>query len=155
MFKIYHGVNCKSNFVIYLLECYICNIQYVDKSETPFNIRLNNHRKDVENPNAIPACKHSNRHHHDFNNHGKIIIIEQLRNIRATSTETLKKKTKTARKFLDTETWDFSATWSEPRPKLNPFHADFSFTSIIFRFCIWSKITDVSRKMTSNILQHL
>ena len=85
-------MNCKSSFVIYLLECYICNIQYVGKSETPFNIRLNNHRKDVKNPNAIPACKHFNRHDHDFNNHGKIIIVEQLRNICTISTETLKER---------------------------------------------------------------
>ena len=83
----YQRVNCKSSFVIYLLECYICNIQYVGKSETPFNIRLYNHRKDVKNPNAIPACKHFNRHDHDFNNHGKIIIKEQLRNIRTTTTD--------------------------------------------------------------------
>ena len=74
-FKIYHRVNCKISFVIYLLECYICNIQYVGKSETPFNISLNNHRKDVKNPNAIPAWKHFNRHDHGFNNRGKIIII--------------------------------------------------------------------------------
>ena len=66
-----------------------------------------------------------------------------------------KRKTKTAKKFLDNEAWDFSATWCESRPKLNPFHADFLFTSIIFCFCIWSKTTDVSRRMTSNILQHL
>ena len=98
-FKICHRVNCKSSFVIYLLECYICNIQYVGKSETPFNIRLNNHRKDVKNPNAIPACKHFNRHDHDFNNHGKIIIIEQLRNIRTTSTETLKERLKQRENF--------------------------------------------------------
>ena len=31
---------------------------------------------------------------HDFDNHGKIIIIEQLRNIRTTSTETLKERLK-------------------------------------------------------------
>ena len=64
-----------SSSIIYVPKCYICNIQYVSKSETPFNIRLSNHRKDVKNPNAIPACKHFNRHDHDFNNHGKIIII--------------------------------------------------------------------------------
>ena len=93
-FKIYHRVNCKSSFVIHLLDCYICNIQYIGQSETPFNIRLNNHRKDVKNPNVIPACKHFNRHDHDFNNHGKIIIIEQLRNIHTTSTETLKERLK-------------------------------------------------------------
>ena len=70
-FKIYHRVNCKSSFVVYQLERYICNIQYISKSETPFNIRLNNHRKDLKNPNAIPAHKHFNRHYHGFNNHGK------------------------------------------------------------------------------------
>ena len=85
-------LNCKSSFVIYLQEYYLGNIQYVGKSETPFNIRLNNHRKDVKNPNAIPACKYFNRHNHDFNNHGKIITIEQLRNIGTTSTETLKER---------------------------------------------------------------
>ena len=70
------------------------------------------------------------------------------------STETLKERLKQRETFwiMKLET---SATWSEPRAKLNPFHADFPFTSIIFRFCIWSKITDVSRKMTSDILQHL
>ena len=94
MFKLYHRVNCKSSFVIYLLECYICNIQYVGISETPFNIRLNNNRKDVKNPNAVPACKHFNRYDHDFNKHGKIIIIEHLKYIRATSTETLKERLK-------------------------------------------------------------
>ena len=60
-FKIYHRVDCKRSFVIYLLECNICKIQYVGKSETPFNIRLNNHRKDVKHPDAIPACKHFNK----------------------------------------------------------------------------------------------
>ena len=34
-FKMYHRVNCKSSFIIYLRGCYICNIQYVGKSETP------------------------------------------------------------------------------------------------------------------------
>ena len=93
-FKIYHTVNCKSSFVIYLLERYTCNIQYVGKSETPLNIRLKNHRKDIKNPNAIPAWKHFNRYDIDFNNHGKIIIIEQLKNIRTASIETLKERLK-------------------------------------------------------------
>ena len=94
-FKIYHRVNCKSSFVIYLLECYICNIQYFGKSETPFNIRLHKHRKDVKNPNVIPACKYFNRHDQCFHNHGKVIIIEQPRNICAASSETLKEISKT------------------------------------------------------------
>ena len=98
-FKIYHRVNCKSSFGICLLECHICNIQYAGKSKTPFNIRLNNHRKNVKNPNAIPACKRFNRNGHGFNNNGKIIIIEQLRNIHMKSTETLKERPKQRENF--------------------------------------------------------
>ena len=99
MFKIYHWINCKSSFVIYLLEWYICSIQYAGKSETPFNIRLNNHRKYVKNSNAIPASKHFNKHDHDFNNHGKIIIIEQPRNISTRSTGTLQEALKQPENF--------------------------------------------------------
>ena len=40
------------------MECTLWKIQYVDKAETPFDIRLNNHRSDVSDPNAIPACRH-------------------------------------------------------------------------------------------------
>ena len=93
-YKIHLKVNCKSSVVIYLLRCYVYNIQYDGKSETPFNIKPNNQRKDFKNPNAIQAFKHFNKNKHDFNNHGKIIIIEQLRNISPTSTETLKERQK-------------------------------------------------------------
>ena len=48
-FTIFHQVTCQSNCVIYLLECVMCKIQYVGKSETSFNVRLNNHRKDIKN----------------------------------------------------------------------------------------------------------
>ena len=30
-FKIYHKVNCKSEYVIYLMECALCNKQYIEK----------------------------------------------------------------------------------------------------------------------------
>ena len=46
IFHVYHNLNCKSRYVIYLLECMKCKIQYVGKEETEFNIRLNNHQKD-------------------------------------------------------------------------------------------------------------
>ena len=36
----------------------IRNLQYVNKNETTFNIRLNNHRKDVEDPKPSLADKH-------------------------------------------------------------------------------------------------
>ena len=62
-------------------------------------IRLSNHRQDVKNSNAIPVCEYFSRHHHDFNNHGKFIIIELVRNTRTTITETLKERLKQRENF--------------------------------------------------------
>ena len=83
----------------YLLECTICKTQNVGKSETSFNIRLNNHRKYFKKPNGIEACKHFNNNEHTFSKHGKFIIIEQLRNINTTPTETLKLRLKERENF--------------------------------------------------------
>ena len=92
------------NFITYLLECYICRIPYVGKSETSFNIRLINQRKDIKNANSILARKSFNRRDHGSNNHRKLTMKEQLRNITTASTETFfKRKTKAARKLLDNE----------------------------------------------------
>ena len=88
-FTTFHQVTCHSSYVIYLLECILCKIQYVGKSETAFNIRLNNHRKHIKKPNSIEACKHFNNKH-TISKHGKFTIIEQLRNINTTPTKTLK-----------------------------------------------------------------
>ena len=56
--KIFHNTNCKTEYVIYLLECIICNLQYVRKNKTPFNSRFKNYRKDVKDTKAILADKH-------------------------------------------------------------------------------------------------
>ena len=62
------------------MECTLYNKQYVVKAETAFNIRLNNHRKDTKNPNAILACRHFQQKGHRFNSHAKFIIIDKLVN---------------------------------------------------------------------------
>ena len=64
----------------YLMECIICNLQYVGKNDTPFNIRLNNHRKDVKDPKAILADKHFQKNSHRFNEHAWFMIIDRLAN---------------------------------------------------------------------------
>ena len=56
--KIFHNTNSKTEYVIYLMECTIHNLQHVGKNETPFNIRLNNHKEDIEDPRAILADKY-------------------------------------------------------------------------------------------------
>ena len=78
-FKIFHRVNCKSKFVIYLLECTKCGIQYVGKSEWAMNIRINKHRNDVLREDAINVCQHFKQPSHNFNRDAKITIIEELK----------------------------------------------------------------------------
>ena len=79
-FKIYHKINCKSEYVICLIERTLCNKRYAGKAETPFNIRLNNYRKDTKDPNAILACKYFRQQGHSFNSHVKSIILDKLVN---------------------------------------------------------------------------
>ena len=86
-FNILHNTSCRSNFCIYLMECKKCKIQYIGKSETTFNLRLNNHRSDAYNPNShtIPACKHFSDNTHDFNRDARFTIIEQIKDATKTS----------------------------------------------------------------------
>ena len=60
------------------MECTLCKNQYEGKSETSFNIRLNKHRKDVEKPDTILACRHFEETNHVFNKDAKFIIINKL-----------------------------------------------------------------------------
>ena len=88
----------------------MCKIQYVGKSETSFNIRPNNHRKDIKKPNAIEACKHFSSNENTFSKYGKFVITEQLRNINTTPTETLKLRLKEREHF-----------WTKKRKTLTPY----------------------------------
>ena len=66
IYKILHNVKCASMYVIYLIQCVLCNKQCVGKAETRFNIRLNNHRKDAKKIDPIMACKHFQQEGHNF-----------------------------------------------------------------------------------------
>ena len=80
IFHIYHNLNCKSKYVIYLLECTKCKIQY-GKAETEFNIRINNCQKDMWKPDAIPASRYFSGKNCNFNTHAKFILIEQIHHV--------------------------------------------------------------------------
>ena len=82
VFDIFHTVNCQSTFVIYIIECRICRLQYVGKSETAFNLRLNNHRNHIKK--GVNSCELSehflhNSRSHDFGKDVTIAIIEQIK----------------------------------------------------------------------------
>ena len=80
-FYIRYKLNCKSSRVIYLMDCLKCGKQYVGKSETPFNIRLSNQRKDVNSmTNALSVSHHFRQADHSFNQDAKFTLIEQIKN---------------------------------------------------------------------------
>ena len=58
-YTIFLEFNCSSAYDISLIEYILCKKQGVGKSETSFNIRLNDHRKDVKKPDAILPCRHT------------------------------------------------------------------------------------------------
>ena len=77
-FKIYNKLNCKSKYLIHTMKCVFCNKQYTGKSETTFNLRPNNHRKEVSKQNSLQADQHFQLPGHNFHKHAKFTLIEQL-----------------------------------------------------------------------------
>ena len=59
-------------------------------SDTAFNIKLDNHKKDVNNPKSIPANFHLKKHGYLFNLNFKIVLMEPLIIINRTIKDTLK-----------------------------------------------------------------
>ena len=81
-FSIFFNINCRSEYVFYLMECIFCKMQYVGKAETAFNLRLNNHRKNTDKPNSFLTCKHFQEKGRNFIKHAKFIIIDKLVKLR-------------------------------------------------------------------------
>ena len=93
------------------MECTLCKIQYYGKSETHFNLRLNNHRKDVNNPKAILAFNYFKIHGNNIMKHAKFTLMEQLAEISNVSKETqntCSQGTK-RRQCLKSNNWIFSS----------------------------------------------
>ena len=67
----------------------------------------------------ILVSKYFSKHDHDLNNYGKLIIIELLRNICPTTTETIKERLK------QPQTWRFSFTPDIKYPPLRGNHKFF------------------------------
>ena len=62
------------------MEYTICKLQHVSKNEARFDIRLNNHRKDVKDPKATLVDKDFQKNGHRINEHAKFTIIGRLTN---------------------------------------------------------------------------
>ena len=76
--KIFHNVNCGTIYVIYLMKSIFFNKQYIGKAKISFNIKLNDHQKDVKKTNAIIACNNFQQESHNSNKQAKFTILDQL-----------------------------------------------------------------------------
>ena len=72
------------------MERALCKVKYAGKSQTVFIIKLNNFRKDVNNPKSIPADLRFRKPGNSFNLHAKFTLIEKLNNIHTSDRDTLK-----------------------------------------------------------------
>ena len=77
MFKIFYKLNCKRCGFIYLLQCQIWHFQYVGKSETAFNSRLNSHRKEIKAKTLILVCKQFQTSNYNFQRDAKFTLIQK------------------------------------------------------------------------------
>ena len=82
IFTIFHQVDCKSDFVIYLLERQKCHIQFVSKVETDFKgetitVRIYIYIY-IYNTNAIPLSRHFAMKDHISNRNASFIITQQI-----------------------------------------------------------------------------
>ena len=53
-------------------------MQYVDKTETTFNLILKNHRKYSKKKDAFLVCTHFQKWNHIFQRDPKFVLIEQM-----------------------------------------------------------------------------
>jgi hypothetical protein len=69
-FIIYYNANCKTENIIYLLECAMYGLQYIGKTKQQLSERLNGHRSDANCKPDLPLSRHlrSTGHHDSFRN---------------------------------------------------------------------------------------
>ena len=74
---IYCNANCKTENIIYLLECAICGLQYIGETKQQLSKRLNGHRSDTNCKPDLPLSRHlRSTGHHDSFGKLKVTIID-------------------------------------------------------------------------------
>ena len=138
-FNIFHKLTWKSQYVIYLMECILRKIQYVGKSKTPFYWRLNNHRKDVNNPKSIPVCNHFKIHGHNFMKHAKYTLIEQLMEMSNVSKDTIRLRLKWRENFWIIKLKNTCSQGTKPRTKQCLMSNNCIFSSFNSHLAQWGR----------------
>ena len=76
-FIIFGNANCKTENIIYLLECAICGLQYIEEIKQQLSKRLDGHRSDANCKPDLPSSRHlRSTGHHDSFGKLKVTIID-------------------------------------------------------------------------------
>ena len=86
-FHITDYIDCKSDWIIYLITCTSCQKQYIGKTETTLYTRLNNTRSEIRNFNTTQSKQLPYTTH--FNSPG-----HSLDCLKVTAIEAIKKRTR-------------------------------------------------------------
>ncbi|KAK6172572.1 hypothetical protein SNE40_016201 [Patella caerulea] len=66
IYRINNHLDCNTKFIIYLITCKNCRIQYVGQSGNSLRVRLYGHNNDIKKFNDTPVAKHFNTTGHQF-----------------------------------------------------------------------------------------
>ena len=73
-YTVNHRLDCNSRYVVYLISCKVCGVQYVGSTTTEFRLRFNNHKSLLRAHSKMSAANkdkddtiykrfHSDEHH--------------------------------------------------------------------------------------------
>ena len=63
-FKCMKEVSCRSQNLIYCIECKLCGKQYVGQTKNQLRVRMNNHCSSIRTNADTPVSRHYNMHGH-------------------------------------------------------------------------------------------
>ena len=85
-YKTYKKVTCRSQNLVYCIECDLCGIQYVGQTRNQLRIRMNNHISTIRTKSDTPLARHLNKIHNVNENPKLTVTVLHLSNSSTTDT---------------------------------------------------------------------
>ena len=78
-YPLVQNLNCKSQNVIYAIQCNICRKLYIGQTNKCLHLRITNHRTAARRNTNWPIYRHFTQPKHDFDRDHRVIILESTR----------------------------------------------------------------------------
>ena len=72
-------VTCRSNNLIYCIECRDCGIQYVGQTKNELRVHINNHMNTIRNNQDTPVARHCAKHEMQIKPRLIVSILQLIR----------------------------------------------------------------------------